>query len=174
MQKLKKVIGRLIVTIHSKAEEFVSIYNLMTINNPTGKAFVSGKVLIQYGKHITIGSNTYINGGQLCASPNAYIKIGDNCLISYNVHLRTDMHLYKDADCLIKEQGHKEGNITIMDDVWIGYGAQIFGGVTLGTGCVIGAGTIVTKDVMPYQVVVGGSMRVIGERKKIENKDTSK
>lgn len=173
MQKLKRILGRLIVALHFKIEELVSIYNSMAVNNPTGQAFISGKVLIQYGKHITIGRNTYINGGQLCASPNAYIKIGNNCLLSYNVHLRTDMHLYKDADCLIREQGHKEANIIIMDDVWVGYGAQIFGGVTLGTGCVVGAGTIVTRDVMPYQVVAGGSMRVIGERKRVESKDTS-
>ena len=86
------------------------------------------------------------------------------------------MHLYKDRHVLIKEQGYKEGDIIIGNDVWVGYGAQIFGGVTLGDGCVVGAGTIVTKDVMPYQTVVSrGGMRVIGERSQsLERKESAK
>ena len=162
---LQKHLGRLFAAAQFKIDQWKSVYNSAIINNPTGRAVVSGKVILQYPKHITIGDNSYINGGWLCASPNAYIKIGDNCLISYQVHLRTDMHIYKERDILIREQGHQEADIIIENDVWIGYGAQIFGGVTLGEGCVVGAGTIVTKDVMPYQVVVGESkMRVIGER----------
>ena len=75
------------------------------------------------------------------------------------------MHLYRERDVLIREQGSKEADIIIGNDVWIGYGAQIFGGVTLGDGCVVGAGAIITKDVMPYQVIVGSTtMRNIGER----------
>lgn len=165
LKKIAGITGWLIVAFRLKAERIVGYYNTMTINNPTGEAFVSGKVLLQYPKHITVGRNSYINGGQLIASPNAYIKIGDDCLLSYNVHLRTDMHLYRERDVLIREQGSKEADIIIGNDVWIGYGAQIFGGVTLGDGCVVGAGAIITKDVMPYQVIVGSTtMRNIGER----------
>ncbi|MCI8995611.1 MAG: acyltransferase [Lachnospiraceae bacterium] len=165
MKLFVKIFGRLMMTLTEKRENILGLYNSTIVNNPSGSGFVSGKVLLRYPGHITIGKNSYVNGGQLSASPNAYIKIGDNCLISYQVHLRTDMHIYKERDILIREQGHQEADIIIENDVWIGYGAQIFGGVTLGEGCVVGAGTIVTKDVMPYQVVVGESkMRVIGER----------
>ncbi|MCI9132984.1 MAG: acyltransferase [Lachnospiraceae bacterium] len=165
MKLFVKIFGRLMMTLTEKRENILGLYNSTIVNNPSGSGFVSGKVLLRYPGHITIGKNSYVNGGQLSASPNAYIKIGDNCLISYQVHLRTDMHIYKERDILIREQGHQEADIIIENDVWIGYGTQIFGGVTLGEGCVVGAGTIVTKDVMPYQVVVGESkMRVIGER----------
>ncbi len=165
MKLFVKIFGRLMMTLTEKRENILGLYNSTIVNNPSGSGFVSGKVLLRYPGHITIGKNSYVNGGQLSASPNAYIKIGDNCLISYQVHLRTDMHIYKERDILIREQGHQEADIIIENDVWIGYGAQIFGGITLGEGCVVGAGTIVTKDVMPYQVVVGESkMRVIGER----------
>ncbi|MCI8417373.1 MAG: acyltransferase [Lachnospiraceae bacterium] len=165
MKKILSILGGLIVAFSLRVERIVGYYNTLIINNPTGDAFISGKVLLQYPKHITVGSNSYINGGQLIASPNAYIKIGNNCLLSYNVHLRTDMHLYRERNVLIREQGSKEADIIIGNDVWIGYGAQIFGGVTLGDGCVIGAGAIITKDVMPYQVIVGNAnMRNIGER----------
>ncbi len=161
---LQKHLGRLFAAAQFKIDQWKSVYNSAIINNPTGRAVVSGKVILQYPKHITIGDNSYINGGWLCASPNAYIKVGKNCLISYNVHIRTDMHIHHDKEKLIQEQGNKEADIIIGNDVWIGCGAQIFGGVTLGEGCVIGAGTIVTKDVSPYEIVVGGAMRGIGER----------
>ncbi len=159
----KQFVGKLIFSIQHRIELLKGSYNSALVNNPTGSAYVSGKVLLGYPEHIKIGRNSYVNGGQLCASENAFITIGDDCLLSYHVHLRTDMHLYKMQMLPICEQGYKEADIVIGNDVWIGYGAQIFGGVTLGDGCVIGAGTVVTKDVKPYQVVVGG-MRVIGER----------
>lgn len=165
MNNIKIYAAKILIALRYRYEKVIGYYNSMIINNPSGKAFVSGKVSLQYPQNITIGKNTYINGGQICASPNAYIKIGENCLISYEVHMRTDMHLYKNSSVLIREQGHREADIIIGNDVWIGYGVQIFGGVTLGDGCVVGAGTIVTKSIMPYQVVVSrGGIRVIGER----------
>lgn len=176
MKRFKMWLARLILAIQFRTENILGFYNSRIVNNPTGLGFISGKVSLQYPEHITIGKNSYVNGGKLCASPGAFIKIGENCLISYNVHMRTDMHRYKDKNILIKEQGYKEGDIIIGNDVWIGYGAQIFGGVTLGDGCVVGAGTIVKKDVMPYQMVVSrGGMRVIGERSQsLERKESAK
>ena len=165
MKIVEKILGRIFIAIRSRIEHMMTVYNSSVIKNPTGSATVSGKVFLQYPEHISIGSCSYVNGGQLIASPNAYIKIGCNCLLSYNVHIRTDMHLYREAGIPIKEQGYREADIIIEDDVWVGYGVQIFGGVTLGKGAVIGAGTVVTKDVLPNKVVVSGSMRVIGERK---------
>ncbi|MEG1619751.1 MAG: acyltransferase [Eubacterium sp.] len=93
--------------------------------------------------------------GVINASLNSKIIIGDNCLISYNVHMRTDMHNYLQKDKLINKQGHTEKNIIIGNDVWIGYGVQIMHGVTIGDGAVIGAGAIVTKDIESYSVYVG-------------------
>jgi acetyltransferase-like isoleucine patch superfamily enzyme len=54
--------------------------------------------------------------------------------------------------------------VTLADDVWIGYGAIILSGVTIGRGAVIGAGAVLTHDVAPYQVVAGNPARVIGKR----------
>jgi acetyltransferase-like isoleucine patch superfamily enzyme len=49
----------------------------------------------------------------------------------------------------------------IEDEVWIGFGASIIGGVHIGRGAIIGAGTVVTKDVPAKAVVVGNPMRIV-------------
>lgn len=115
-------------------------------------------------QNIYIGKNTYVNGGMLYASPNAKITIGDNCLISYAVHIRTDMHKYKDKSININKQGFDEKNIDIGDDVWIGYGVQVMPGVRIANGCVIGAGAVVTKSTEPYGVYAGVPAKRIGIR----------
>ncbi len=53
--------------------------------------------------------------------------------------------------------------ITIENDVWLGSGVHIMPGVTIGRGCVIGAGSIVTKDIPPYSLAVGNPCHVIRE-----------
>lgn len=102
------------------------------------------------------------------ASPNAKIVIGDDCLISYCVHLRTGMHNYIDADKHIRLQDGTEKDIIIGNDVWIGFGAQVMHGVTVADGCVIGAGAVVTHDTEPYGVYAGVPARLIKRRESRE------
>lgn len=129
----------------------------------TGGGHISALVSITGKEKISVGKGTYINGGNLVAK-RANITIGSNCLISYNVHLRTDMHCYKDANVLINKQGEVGKDIVIGNDCWIGYGAQIMSGVTIADGCVIGAGAVVTKDTEPFCVYGGVPAKKIGER----------
>ncbi len=119
-----------------------------------------------FPENISIGRNTYINNNSfLKAGNNSKIIIGDDCLISYSVHIRTDVHNYLEASTKINMQGHQESDIIIGNDVWIGYGAQIMSGVSIGDGAVIAAGAVVTKDVTSYSVVGGIPARKIKERK---------
>ena len=146
----------------------MSIYKTYKINSSKGSR-LTANVVIKFPKNIYLGINSYMNGGQLIASPNSKIVIGNNCLISYNVHIRTDMHNYINKNQLIMMQGNKEQDIIIGDDVWIGYGAQIMAGVKINDGAVIAAGAIVTKDVPPYSIVAGVPAKVISLRKEIGN-----
>lgn len=132
------------------------------VNNCGG--YISERCNVGYPSHITIGKNSYINGGDIIASKNAKIVIGDNCLISYNVHLRTDMHEYKYKNVLINQQGHTEKDIIVEEDCWIGFGAQIMPGVTVGRGAIIGAGAVLTKDAEPYGIYIGVPAGKIKER----------
>lgn len=131
-----------------------------------GNVRVSNEVKYNNRKHIYIGKGTYINGGRLITGNKSNIYIGENCLISYDVHIRTISHNYKDRK-LINLQGHWEQDIVIEDDVWIGYGAQIMPGVRIGKGAVIGAGSICTKDIPEYGVAVGIPAVVIKYREEV-------
>jgi len=160
---LTSLIGYVVWKLDNIKRKYLTRRNCRSVNNPYG-AFISGNVEISCPKSVYVGRNTYINGGYLVASENSKIVIGDNCLISYDVHIRTGMHIYADRNQLISKQGSREADIVIGNDVWIGFGAQILSGVHIADGCVIGAGAIVTKDTEPYGVYVGVPARKIKER----------
>lgn len=147
------ILGRIANSLYSRMLSYKSWYYSRRVNNSGGVLY--GNCTVVHPENIWIGSNSYVNGGYICASKNAKIVIGNDCLISFNVHLRTDMHNYINKADLIREQGFTEKDITIGNDVWIGFGAQIMAGVTIADGCVIGAGAVVTKDTEPYGVYVG-------------------
>ncbi|MFM6647643.1 MAG: DapH/DapD/GlmU-related protein [Microcystis panniformis] len=65
---------------------------------------------------------------------------------------------------LIRLQGETKQGIVIEDDVWIGCGCKILDGINIGKSSVIGAGSVLTKDVEPYSVVVGVPGKVIKKR----------
>lgn len=120
-----------------------------------GKGRICGECEVENPHNIYIGENSFVNGGQLFAGKKSKIVIGNDCMISYNVHLRTTYHNFKDRSLPMWKQGMREADIIIEDNVWIGHSAQIMSGVTIHTGSVVAAGAVVTHDV-PENVVVGG------------------
>ena len=113
--------------------------------------------LIQVGRNLSIGEYCFLVG-------NGGIEIGDHVLIGHHVSIISAQHNYRARDLPIVSQGLAFGKITIGDDVWIGAGARILPGVTVGRGSVIGANSVVTKNVAEYAVVGGVPAEVIGHR----------
>jgi acetyltransferase-like isoleucine patch superfamily enzyme len=112
---------------------------------------------------VRIGNNVYIGEYSILMS-NEEIEIGDNVLISPNNDIADFNHVYKDVSRPVNEQGVIAKKVTIQEDVWVGAGSKILIGVTLGKGAVIGAGSVVTKDVQAFHVVVGNPARTIKVR----------
>lgn len=109
-------------------------------------------------RYIKIGNNTHIN--QSCfLDGRGTLKIGNNVSISHYVKICTGGH---NVNSPVFEGEH--GAITIDDYCWIGIGAIILKNVHLGKGCVIAAGSVVTKDVAPYEIVGGSPAKKIGSR----------
>ena len=112
---------------------------------------------------IAVGDGFRINRGCLI-SARAGITIGDNCLIGEYVSIRDDNHVFDDTSVPIGEQGFRAAPITIDDDVWIGRGAAILQGVSIGRGAVIGANSVVTKSVPHHEVWAGVPARFLRHR----------
>jgi acetyltransferase-like isoleucine patch superfamily enzyme len=83
------------------------------------------------------------------------INIGDDTMIAANVQLVSNNHDEYEREVLLCDE------VNIKKGVWIGAGATILPGVTIGKYAIVGAGAVVTKDVPDYGVVVGAPARLI-------------
>lgn len=93
------------------------------------------------------------------------VTIGRHVMMGPEVVIYTSGHRFDRIDIPIMEQGASETRpVKIGDDVWIGRRVIILPGVTIGEGCVIGAGAVVTKDVQPFSVVGGVPAKVLKTR----------
>lgn len=118
------------------------------------------------GGEISVGNWTAFNRGvHLNASCGGKIQIGEKCPIGPGVVMRTANHTFSDVDKFIQDQGHDAADIIIEDNCWISANVIILGGVTIGTGSVIGAGAVVTNNIPPYAIAVGVPAKVIRFRK---------
>lgn len=140
-----------------------------------GSGFHAGRNVVLWAKsELSIGVNCYI-GRESQIECDA--QIGDNVIMANRVafvgrydhnylQVGTPTRLAKeirDDDYDWKGIGLK---VVVEDDVWIGYGAIILSGVTLGEGCIVASGSVVTKDVGPYQIVGGNPAKPITTRLK--------
>jgi maltose O-acetyltransferase len=122
------------------------------INVEHGADFDSGWC-IEIGHHSSIGIR--------CKIP-ADLKIGNHVMMGPEVVILGTNHKFEDTSRPIQSQGYEEGQpVHIEDDVWIGARAIILSGLVIGKGAIIGAGSVVTKDVPAYAICAGNPARVI-------------
>lgn len=109
---------------------------------------------LSLGHKTDIGCNTVISSGN-------GIFIGNSVLIAANCYIGGGRYLSDRLDIPMMDQGvYSNGPVVIEDDVWLGAGATVLDGVTVGRGAIIGAGAVATKDVPPYAIVTGIPARV--------------
>ncbi len=133
-----------------------------------GNSFVLGDMDANKDANLKIGNFVLINSGGYFSGEGG-LTIEDYVLIGANVSVLSAGHKYDDRGTPVQHQALTYGPVTINKDVWIGASAIILEGVTVGKGAVIGAGTVVTKDVEPYAVVVGNPgirIKYRGEKKR--------
>lgn len=124
------------------------------------KSRIDMHTIVRRPTHIKIGAHTHIN--RFCfLDALEDISIGNNVSISYYCKIITGSHNIKSNNFTGE---HKP--IIIHDYVWIGIGATILKGVSIGYGAVICAGAVVTHSVPEYAIVGGVPVKIIGYRKK--------
>ena len=122
-------------------------------------------ILNTFDGWISLGSNCTVNSYAILYGHGG-LEIGNDVRIAPQVMIMPMNHISKDPHVPIRKQGIRAQGIKIEDDVWLGAGAIVLDGVTIGKGSVIGAGAVVTKNIPPYSVAVGVPARVIKKRGK--------
>ena len=121
-------------------------------------------VISELGAGLIIGNNVGI-------APNCFIQvrgnvnIGSNVLFGPGVYLFSENHNYSNIDKFINEQGTSRKGVIIRDGVWVGSRSIILDGVSIGENSIIAAGSVVTKNVPPFEIWGGAPAKFIKARK---------
>jgi maltose O-acetyltransferase len=166
-----------------KTRKLARHYNQIDEDDTEARSEILGKLLsesqnlpdLQAPVYFDYGSNTYF--GRFCSANFNFtcldvcpVYIGDNVMFGPNVTLATPVHPLLPEERNVRQ--HEDGSyycleyakpITIGKDCWIAANVVICGGVTVGEGCVIGAGSVVTRDIPPHSLAAGNPCRVIRE-----------
>ncbi len=112
---------------------------------------------------IRIGGGTFLNVGVMIAA-TALVEIGEHCMFANNCFITDGNHRFDDPDKPVTWQGFTtKGPTRIGDNVWCGANVVITSGVTIGDRCVIGANSVVTRDLPPFSIAAGNPAKVIRE-----------
>ena len=132
-------------------------------------SFIQGPIAFHYGVHTKIGKNFFGNFN-LTVQDDAEVTIGDHCNFGPNVTIVTPIHPMRAVER--REMLNAEGEakhfcyakpVHIGNDCWLGACVTVCPGVTIGDGCVIGAGSVVTRDIPPGSFAAGVPCRIIRE-----------
>lgn len=136
---------------------FFRLYSYYIFRKDAG---VLGFFYVGNRRNVIIGDHCGINPGVFILGHNR-IEIGSRVVLSARCML-IDSGLELKDFAITDFPKHTQSFICINDDAWIGAGAIILPGVTVGNKSIVGAGSVVTKDVPPFTIVAGNPARVIG------------
>ena len=133
---------------------------------------------IRFGRFVWVGTGTKIRchegvveigpktviGQEVTISAYQRVRIGAECVIADRAMFIDFDHVVTDAERPIRLQGIYKRDVVVGSNVWIGFGAQILRGVTVGDNAIVGASAVVTRDIPANAVVAGSPARVVRMR----------
>ncbi|GAA1517968.1 sugar O-acetyltransferase [Nocardioides humi] len=163
-----------LIDAHVRAQELTEAYNATGVGERERRTTILGELLgaigeetairpplrVDYGTQIRIGARSFVNFG-LVALDVAPITIGDDVQIGPHVQLLTPLHPLEAG--LRRDKWENALSIAIGDNVWLGGGVIVCPGVTIGADTVVGAGSVVTRDLPAGVLAVGSPARVVRE-----------
>jgi len=134
-----------------------------------GRLEIGAHALLEPGVWITapgkarvrIGQGTFLNMGVMVAAEQL-VEIGDHCMLANGCFVTDSSHRYDDPQKPITWQGFEsKGPTRIGDNCWLGANVVVTSGVSIGERSVVGANSVVTKDVEPFTIVAGAPAHVV-------------
>lgn len=160
------IIAKLPHSRYSKFFNYVRIYYLSKIlkilpYDPNSKfefnIYISDGKKLKIGKFCRINENVFLQGN---------IIIGDYVMIAPNVSIYTSNHYYKNIDKPMVTYGNKSNmQVVIEDNVWIGRNVVVLPGIRISSGSIVGANSVVTKNIGPNSIVGGVPAKFLKFRK---------
>lgn len=117
-------------------------------------------VSIHPGRNLFIGDDVDFAYGVILTTSGG-VSIGDRTLIGYRTQILSSNHVIPDSTDPIFSAGHSRKSVRIANDVWIGANCVILPGVKIGEGCVVAAGSVVTKDLQSWGIYAGVPAKLI-------------
>lgn len=165
------------------AEAFTVAHSSASKVSRAARGYAAAKQFAGYGKNfdfdpdgtysyktISVGDNVTLGVRPILLATRSQIRIGNNVMFGPGVTVRGGNHRFDIVGIPINavsddmKRPEDDLGVVIEDDVWVGGGATILAGVTVGRGSVIGGSAVVTKDVPPYSIAVGNPARVMKAR----------
>jgi len=176
-KKIQRCLSQVVIGKTSRVFEQARVYNLSKDKNRIRigeNTHIRAELhLFAYGGEIIIGDNCYLGDGTRIWSGEK-VSIGNDVLISHNVNIvdsnshELDHHERSEGFRNLILNGHptEKGSIltapiTIENHVWISFNVCVLKGVTIGEGAIVAAGSVVTKDVLPFTIVAGNPARIV-------------
>ncbi len=174
MKRFKRLLGRLLYIVASRLPES---FDTPRIGQRAFRALCGRLILTRCGKDVNIERRAVFassvelgdrSGLGIECRISGKVIIGNDVMMGPRVCCFTANHAFDRTDIPMDQQGFSpEKPIVIEDDVWIGANCTLLSGVHVGTGAIVAAGAVVTKDVPPYAIVGGNPAKVIKYRKQV-------
>lgn len=122
-------------------------------------------ILSCHDSELAIGN--FVSIGPFCfLVSRSHLRIGSNVAIGAGTYMLGGGHAFDDPDKPVIHQERTSKGIVVHEGAWIGIGAKILDGVTIGENSIVGAGAVITKDVPPWTVAMGNPARIVEKRQR--------
>lgn len=168
----------LIIVYEFVAKKMPFSYSKFNFGQLLLRRFILKQLSVKVGKNVNLDRNVDIinwdnvsignNSGLGMNSRIGSVEIGNNVMMGPDCLLLTRNHNFSKIEIPMCEQGYKgDKMIKIGNDVWIGQRVIILPGITVGDHVIIGAGSVVTKDIVDYAIVAGNPAKLIRIRRNV-------
>jgi acetyltransferase-like isoleucine patch superfamily enzyme len=164
---INSILGRYWIKINSRMNNYASAYAVKLLRSKLASVgsnveFFSD-LQVHSAESVVIGDWIYIGPGCQFFGRGG-INIADHVIIGPQVIIMTSMHNYKNSRMIPYDEIELLSSVTIGEACWIGFNAMLMPGVKLGKGCIVGAGSVVTKSFPDGSILAGNPAKIISQR----------